>query len=167
MAATSTLTTFNPPQGLPPRDALVHAKEHIEKLQKKHESLKSLKSETEAIAKKHMSALSETLFVTSAAGVMGYVNGRYGGEKGYVAAIRGVPLDLCLGVAAHGIGFSNVLGDEVSSALHAVGDAAVAVSAYRYTHKKGTEQAHASDAAAAASAAPRTVYTAAPNGAAR
>lgn len=70
---------------------------------------------------KVMETATRTVIVTGTAFGLGVLQGKTGGVE-----MLGVPLDLLLGVAAHGGAFAKVAGSS-SKRLHDVGDAAMAV----------------------------------------
>jgi hypothetical protein len=84
--------------------------------------------------------------------VLGLVNGRFGGDKGYLAPYN-VPVDLTSGLIAHVVGYTNVLGEVGSELVHTVGDAAWGVGSYRWSHAKGVELAARAAAAKAGAGA--------------
>ena len=158
MMPTSALAQYQPPPGLPARDVIAHARDHIEKLTKKHASLRESLQQVKVSAQRGVSTVTQTMFAVGTSSLLGYVNGRYGGEKGYVAPYS-IPVDLTVGAAAHiaGLATSLLLEDEVdvtvaashgamprlSDIFHTVGDAGLACGSYRFLHQKGVEHAEA------------------------
>ena len=151
----SALATYQPPAGLPARDVIAHARDHIEKLTKKHASLRESLQTVKVSAQRGVGTVIQTGFAVGTSSVLGYVNGRYGGEKGYVAPYS-VPVDLTTGAVGHiaGLATSLLLEDDLDTAgaaasgmprlsdiLHAVGDAGLGCGTYRFFHQKGVEHA--------------------------
>jgi hypothetical protein len=181
MAATTNLTTYQPQHGIAPTQALAHAVGHIEKFAKKHFKLErdheTLRKESEAREaswkselKKHGGTVLEFLVASGTGAGMGYVNGRWGGEKDH-AAIYGVPIDVSTIVAGHAAGLlvgylvDDELGHQLSRGLHSVGNASAGIVTYRLAFQKGTEKRAAAAAGATAQAngvKGGTVYTAPP-----
>lgn len=175
MAAVATLAPFQQPMGLAPREALAHAHNHIERLTKKHEAVlktaKAIGEKAEHVMKKNVAVMTNAAFAASTAGALGYVNGRYGGEKGYVAKY-GVAIEVATAALAHASALAlsfRETGDKerdehlqhVVGVLHTVGDAAIGVGVYRWTHQKGVEAARHAGVPAASMGTP----VAQPNGA--
>jgi hypothetical protein len=179
MAAATTLAPYQPPIGLAPREALAHAHNRIEQLSRKHESVlrtaKALGERAEHAVKKNLSVLTNTTFAATTAASLGYMNGRYGGDKGYVAK-HGIALDVAAAGVVHAGAFALALretGDRTSDehlnhavgVLHTIGDAAVGASVYRWAYAKGVEAAHRAGAmpgAQANGARGGTVYSVTP-----
>jgi hypothetical protein len=166
-SATTALTALAPyaaPDGLGPREIIAHAKEHIERLTKKHASLQDTLTKVQGYGVSKLKtgmATGTTLAVSSA---LGFVNGRYGGERGYLSVFH-VPVDLTTGLVAHVVGATDVLGDLGTRLVHTVGDACWGAGAYRWTHSKGAElAARAAAAKAAAGAGAGAGAAANPNG---
>jgi hypothetical protein len=158
----SALAPYQPPDGLAPRDVIAHAREHIDRLQKKHASLRESLQHVKVGAQRGVNTITQTVFAVGTSSALGFVNGRYGGEKGYVAPYS-VPVDFTLGAVSHiaGLATSLLLEDErdaaaaaqpgamprLSDILHTVGDAGLGCGTYRFFHQKGAE--HAAEAGAA------------------
>jgi hypothetical protein len=151
MAATAhsggtSLAPYQSPDGLAHRNVLAHARDHIEKLQKRHEQLRGTVARAQKVALKQAHTLTQMGFTVGTAGALGLVNGRYGGDKGYLAP-WGVPVDFAVGGAAHVAGFvTSVLSEDdimepVIALLHTIGDAGLGVGVYRWAHQKGAELA--------------------------
>lgn len=68
--------------------------------------------------------------VVVSAGLMGYVNGRYGDSSGALKLFQKIPVDLTVGVLAHLVGLSPY-GGKYAKHLHDVGDGAIAAFGYR------------------------------------
>lgn len=183
---TALAPTYEAPTGLSSREALAHAHDHIRKLVRKHESVVKASREigikAAEITKAQVGWMTNSAFAGGTATALGYVNGRYGGEKGYVAKY-GVALDAATAFTAHlGAlalslkGTGDAEKDEhlrhVVGVLHAVGDTAVGVGLYRWSHQKGVEAAHRAGVPAATvapgapvnGAAPKTTVYAVPAG---
>jgi hypothetical protein len=161
--ALATLAPYQPPEGLGPREILAHAREHIDKLTKRHLNLQGkIGDTTEYLGKKLVNAAGSGIALGTSA-LFGFVNGRYGGDKGYVAPY-GAPVDLLSGLVAHVVGYTDVLGRVGSALVHTVGDAAWGSGAYRWAHNKGVELA-ARVAAEKAGAPGAGAGAAGPNGA--
>src|SRR5208283_2268116 len=113
----SALAPYIPPEGLAPRDVIAHARDHIEKLQKKHatlrESLQQVKYKVSSGAYRGANTVVQTMFSATTASTLGFINGRYGGEKGYVAPYS-VPVDFTVAAVGHiaGIATSLLLEDD-------------------------------------------------------
>ena len=138
--ALANLAPYQPPEGLGPREILAHAREHIDKLTKRHLNLQGkIGDTTEYLGKKLVNAAGSGIALGTSA-LFGFVNGRYGGDKGYVAPY-GAPVDLLSGLVAHVVGYTDVLGRVGSALVHTVGDAAWGSGAYRWAHNKGVELA--------------------------
>jgi hypothetical protein len=135
-SALATLSPYLPPDGLGPREILAHAKDHIDRLTKKHASLQEVlqKGKEYGVSKIKTGVASGLTVVTS--GALGFVNGRYGGDKGYVAPFH-VPIDLATALVAHTVGLTDVFGDLGSLMAHAVGDASLGAGTYRFAFAKG------------------------------
>lgn len=155
---TSALAPYQPPPGLQARDVIAHARDHIEKLTKKHASLRESLQQVKVSAQRGVSTVTQTMFAVGTSSLLGYLNGRYGGEKGYVAPYS-IPVDLTVGAAGHiaGLATSLLLEDTVdvtaaasqgamprlSDIFHTVGDAGLGCGSYRFLHQKGVEHAAA------------------------
>ena len=151
-SALATLSPYQPPDGLAPREILAHAREHIDRLTKKHINLQGKISEVTRYAGTKAITMAGTGVSLAVSAVLGLVNGRFGGDKGYLAPYN-VPVDLTSGLIAHVVGYTNALGEVGSDLVHTVGDAAWGVGAYRWSHNKGVElAAHAAAAKAGAGA---------------
>jgi hypothetical protein len=150
-SALATLAPYQPPDGLAPREILAHAKEYIDRLTKKHTTLQ----EKIAVAKQYggtkLVTFAATGVTTAVSAALGFFNGRYGGDKGYVAPY-GIPIDLTASAIAHVVGMTNVCGDVGSRIVHTAGDSALGVGTYRFTHGKGVEMAARAAAKKAAGA---------------
>ena len=153
-SALATLAPYQPPDGLAPREILAHAREHIDRLTKKHLNLQGKINEVTKYAGTKALTMAGTGVSLAVSTLMGLVNGRFGGDKGYLAPY-GVPADLTSGLIAHVVGYTNVLGDMGSDLVHTAGDAAWGAGAYRWSHNKGAELAAR---AAAAKAGAGAVY---------
>jgi hypothetical protein len=176
MAATA-ITPFQPPVGVPAQQALAHAIGHIDKFAKKHlklsrenETLKQDHEERETAWKTKAMSLGVTgleFLVSGGAGAgLGFVNGKWGGDKDH-AAIGGIPVDATTLVAGHIAGLvvgyyaKDGAGQAASRVLHALGNASLGVVTYRLAFQKGAE--HAKGASAQANGVKGgTVYTATP-----
>jgi hypothetical protein len=91
--ALANLAPYQPPEGLGPREILAHAREHIDKLTKRHLNLQGkIGDTTEYLGKKLVNPAGSGIALGTSA-LFGFVNGRYGGDKGYVAPY-GAPVDL-------------------------------------------------------------------------
>jgi hypothetical protein len=144
--ALATLAPYAPPDGLGPREILAHAKDHIDRLTKRHSTLQGKIQDTQkytgCLAKTGL-AFATTLAVSSG---LGFINGRYGGAKGHAAPL-GVPIDFTAGVLAHGVGLTVGLlsesdfGELCSRGFHTVGDAALGIGTYRTFQAIGLERA--------------------------
>jgi hypothetical protein len=105
--------------------------------------------------------------VLTTSGVVGFVNGRYGGDADHLH-FRGIPADWTAGLVAHIVGYTTgamtdtVAGEVGSLLVHAVGDAAWGVGTSRWAHAKGVELA--ARAKAGAGAAPQNGAGAGPKG---
>jgi hypothetical protein len=152
-SALATLSPYQPPDGLAPREILAHAREHIDKLTKKHLNLQGKISEVTKYAGTKALTMAGTGVSLAVSAVLGLVNGRFGGDKGYLAPYN-VPVDLTSGLIAHVVGYTNVLGEIGSDLVHTVGDAAWGAGAYRWSHDKGVELAAHAAAAKAGTAPP-------------
>jgi hypothetical protein len=145
-AGAASLAPYQPPDGLAHREVLAHARDHIEKLQKRHEQLRGTVARAQKVVLKQAHTLTQMGFTVGATGALGLVNGRYGGEKGY-AAPWGIPVDFAVGGAAHVAGFVTSIFSEdevmepVIAILHTIGDAGLGIGVYRWAHQKGTELA--------------------------
>lgn len=71
----------------------------------------------------------------------GFLNGRFGGDKGEMSLGGVVPVDLLAGTALHALAFFNGLDDEQSPHAHAIGTGALASCAYRYGQRLGESMA--------------------------
>ena len=89
---------------------------------------------------------------TGTAYAFGFLNGRFGGEKGEMSIGGVVPVDLLAGTALHALAFFNGLDDEQAPHAHAIGTGALASCAYRYGHRLGESMAINAGAKAAPSA---------------
>ncbi len=155
----SALAPYQPPPGLPVRDVIAHARDHIERLTRKHASLRESLQQVKFSAQRGVNTVTQTVFAVCTSSLLGYVNGRYGGEKGFVAPYS-VPIDLSVGAAGHiaGLATSLLLEDDVGAAgvavspgamprlsdvFHTVGDAGLGCGSYRFFHQKGVEHASA------------------------
>jgi len=163
-AATSTIVPYQPPQGLPARDALVRAHEYIDKLTKKHEAVTKAKEAFVTVAKRHGNTFIQSSCAATTAAALGITMGRFGGEAGVVEK-WGVPLDAAVAAVAHVGGFAFSYADDserprfdvLTEVLHTVGDVGLASGIYRFFHKVGAQHA-------AASAGAEVGAVAAPNG---
>jgi hypothetical protein len=168
VSANSALAPYQPPGGLAAREVIAHARDHIERLQKKHATLRESLQQVKVGAQRGANTVTQTVFAVGTSSALGFINGRYGGEKGYVAPYS-VPVDLSLGGLAHvaGLATSLLLEDErdaaaaassamprLSDILHTIGDAGLGCGSYRFMHQKGVERAAAAAAAKAGQAAP-------------
>jgi hypothetical protein len=151
-SALAALAPYQPPDGLAPREILAHAREHIDKLTKKHLNLQGKISEATRYVGTKAVTMAGTGVSLAVSAALGLVNGRFGGDKGYLAPYN-VPVDLTSGLIAHVVGYTNVLGDVGSTLVHTVGDAAWGSGAYRWSHNKGVELAARAAAAKAGAGA--------------
>jgi hypothetical protein len=78
---------------------------------------------------------------TGTAYAFGFLNGRFGGEKGEMSIGGVVPVDLLAGTALHALAFFNGLDDEQAPHAHSIGTGALASCAYRYGHRLGETMA--------------------------
>jgi hypothetical protein len=163
----SALAPYQPPPGLAPSDRVAHAHDYIERLQKKHATLRESLQQVKVGAQRGANTMMQTVLAVGTASSLGYVNGRYGGEKGYVAPYS-MPLDVTIGGAAHvaGLVVGLWLEDDadraaaampgalprLSDILHTIGDAGLGSGGYRWAHQKGVEMAAAANAGATAAA---------------
>ena len=164
-SALATLAPYQPPDGLAPRELFAHAREHIERLTKKHAALQEKSTEKSSyVITKGVAALTSACAVGTS-GALGFVNGRLGGDLGY-AQFHGMPADWTAGVVAHVVGYTNALGKVGSVLVHAAGDAAWGAGTYRWAHAKGVElaQAAAAKAGATPGASPQNGAGAGPRG---
>ena len=151
-SALATLAPYQPPEGLAPREILAHAREHIERLTKKHAVLQTQNVEAKSYVRTKGLAGLTSVCAVGMASTLGLVNGRFGGDADHVA-FHGMPLDVTAGVVAHVVGYTNALGDTGSVLVHAVGDSAWGAGAYRFFHAKGVELAARAAAAKAGAGA--------------
>ena len=152
-SALATLAPYQPPDGLAPREILAHAREHIDRLTKKHVNLQGKINEVTKYAGTKAVTMAGTGVSLAVSAILGLVNGRFGGDKGYLAPYN-VPVDLTGGLIAHVVGYTNVLGETGSDLVHTAGDAAWGAGAYRWSHNKGVELATRAAAAKAGAGAP-------------
>jgi hypothetical protein len=78
---------------------------------------------------------------TGTAYAFGFLNGRFGGERGEMSIGGVVPIDLLAGTALHALAFFNGLDDEQAPHAHAIGTGALASCAYRYGQRLGESMA--------------------------
>ena len=71
----------------------------------------------------------------------GFLNGRFGGERGEMSIGGVVPVDLLVGGALHTFAFFGGLEDSESPHVHAIGTGALSACAYRYGHRLGETMA--------------------------
>jgi hypothetical protein len=71
----------------------------------------------------------------------GFLNGRFGGERGEMSIGGVVPIDLLAGTALHAVAFFNGVDEEQSPHAHSIGTGALAACAYRYGHRLGESMA--------------------------
>jgi hypothetical protein len=95
---------------------------------------------------------------TGTAYAFGFLNGRFGGEKGEMSIGGVVPVDLLAGTALHALAFFGGLEADQESHAHAVGTGALASCAYRYGHRLGESMAVSAGAKAAPAALGAAAY---------
>ena len=78
---------------------------------------------------------------TGTAYAFGFLNGRFGGERGELSIGGVVPVDLLAGTALHALAFFNGLDEEQAPHAHSIGTGAMAACAYRYGHRLGESMA--------------------------
>jgi hypothetical protein len=115
------------------------------------ERAKSKMREFRAENSKKIAAGVAAVETTGTAYAFGFLNGRFGGERGEMSIGGVVPVDLLAGSALHALAFFNGLEDEHTSHAHSLGTGALAACAYRYGHRVGETMA----VSAGAKAAPR------------
>ena len=155
MAAATSIMPFQPPVGVPARDALAHAHNFIDKMTKRHEtlqkvneSLESAKERLRAGVKVHGNTLIQMSCTATTAAALGVINGRFGNDAG-VCEKWGVNLDAGVALAGHLAGFIVSYVDDreepdvrlsvLAEVMHTVGDAGLASSVYRFCHQHGSE----------------------------
>jgi hypothetical protein len=181
-AAMTTFSPYQPVQGVPIRDSLAHAHDHIErterfldraqkatsKILEKHEALKGAVERIGNGKKKLGMRALATGVSGSVAAIVGVADGRYGGEKGHLAK-WGIPLDWAVAAAGHTAGVAALAltdNEMLEGVLHAVGDAGFIVGSHRWGRELGVAWAQkaAADSPTAAAANANgvkggTVYT--------
>lgn len=166
MAATTLAPAYQAPPGLTKAETVAHLhghintlNDHIGKLVRKHENVvktvqagasKGVEGLKKVAGQVHYMA--QSAFAVGTGSALGYVNGRYGGEKGYCTKY-GVTLDAGVAAMAHIGGFALAFVDPGENAEHAeklriavqsfhtVGDTALGAAMYRLAHEKGAEAA--------------------------
>jgi len=78
---------------------------------------------------------------TGTAYAFGFLNGRFGGERGEMSIGGVVPVDLLAGTALHALAFFGGLEADQESHAHSIGTGALASCAYRYGHRLGESMA--------------------------
>jgi len=78
---------------------------------------------------------------TGTAYAFGFMNGRFGGERGEMSIGGVVPIDLLVGGVSHAVAFFGGLEDAEAPHVHAIGTGALASCAYRYGHRLGETMA--------------------------
>lgn len=78
---------------------------------------------------------------TGTAYAFGFLNGRFGGERGEMSIGGVVPVDLLAGTALHALAFFGGLESDQESHAHSIGTGALASCAYRYGHRLGESMA--------------------------
>jgi len=82
-----------------------------------------------------------TVETTGTAYAFGFLNGRFGGDKGEMSIGGVVPIDLLAGTALHALAFFNGLDEEQAPHAHSIGTGALASCAYRYGQRLGESMA--------------------------
>ncbi len=91
------------------------------------------------IKEEHGKTLDEALragVVLASTGAMGFVNGRFGGEKQELV-VAGFPVDATLGLLVHAAAFTKILPEGHRVLGHSVGTGAIAAGAYRMGQRVG------------------------------
>jgi hypothetical protein len=78
---------------------------------------------------------------TGTAYAFGFLNGRFGGERGEMSIGGVVPVDLLIGGALHTFAFFGGLEDAEAPHVHAIGTGALAACGYRYGQRLGETMA--------------------------
>jgi hypothetical protein len=86
---------------------------------------------------------------TGTAYAFGFLNGRFGGERGEMSIGGVVPVDLLAGTALHALAFFGGLESDQESHAHSIGTGALASCAYRYGQRLGESMAIGAGAKAA------------------
>ena len=145
-AAATSITPFQPAQGLPMRDALARAHDYIEKITKKHENLHKAKEVLVSGVKRHGNTFIQSSCTATTAAALGAVNGRLGNDAGVIEK-WGVTLDTAVAVVGHLSGFAFAYADDsdnprfdvLAEVCHTAGDVGLASGVYRFFHTRGVE----------------------------
>lgn len=100
-----------------------------------------------AHASKKTSQLFGVIETPGTAGLLGYANGRWGGEAGAIH-VGPVPVDLAVGVALHMTSFVGGIDEKHEEHIENLGNGALAAVAYRSAAKLGQKHAHEAQAKA-------------------
>lgn len=100
----------------------------LRRLLDENETLKNYKERAAEGAREMKEVVMQTAAVGGAAGLLGYINGRYGDATGTFKLFQKARLDVTVGVVAHAVAFSPY-GRKYKDLLHNVGDGGLALAA--------------------------------------
>ncbi len=145
--AATAIAPSAPEPRLPSSEALAEPSRDVAALVERHRGLLGAKEFLTSLGR-HGGTIVESSCTAATAAALGTANGRFGGQDG-VLRTWGIPLDAAVAVAGHVGGFVySFVADhqadaplDVARSCHAIGDAGLAIAAYRFFHRRGVESA--------------------------